>query len=71
MPGKTGIKKNRLVRYENDSEGCALNFEVVSDAIVQVRKAEMSDCEPMLSDPWSDRIHENYKSRKKRFGKKY
>ena len=41
----------------SDSEGTALNYEVVSDAICSVR------CSAPLKSDWKKRIDEDYKKR--------
>ena len=52
-----GIGADRAVNYQCDSEGTALNYEVVSEAISSVR------CSAPLSADWKKRIDEDYKKR--------
>ena len=52
-----GIGVDRAVNYTCDSEGTALNYEVVSDAICSVR------CSAPLKSDWKKRIDEDYKTR--------
>lgn len=52
-----GIGADRAVNYNCDSEGTALNCEVVSDAICSVR------CSAPLKSDWKKRIDEDYKKR--------
>ena len=52
-----GIGADRAVNYNSDSEGTALNYEVVSDAICSVR------CSAPLKSDWKKRIDEDYKKR--------
>ena len=52
-----GIDEDRSVRYNCDSAGTALNYEVISDAVCAVRA-----CRP-LSDTWKKRIDEDYARR--------
>ena len=54
---KFGIGADRAVNYQCDSEGTALNYEVVSEAISSVR------CSAPLSADWKKRIDEDYKKR--------
>lgn len=54
-----GINSDRAVNYNCDSVGTELNYEVVSDAVTQVRM-----CQPLCSD-WSARIDDDYNKRKK------
>ena len=52
-----GIGADCAVNYNCDSEGTALNYEVVSDAICSVR------CSAPLKADWKKRIDEDYKKR--------
>ena len=55
-----GIGADRAVNYNCDSEGTALNYEVVSDAICSVR------CSGPLKADWKKRIDEDYKKRNRK-----
>lgn len=55
-----GIGADRAVNYNSDSEGTALNYEVVSDAICSVR------CSAPLKSDWKKRIDEDYKKRNRK-----
>lgn len=52
--GRFGIREDRAVRYENDEEGVALNFEAVSACLEDVRQ-----CRP-IGARWSAKVSENY-----------
>ena len=52
-----GIAADRTATYLSDTEGTALNYEVISDAVSQVRA-----CAP-LSSNWNDRINADRKKR--------
>lgn len=52
-----GIAADRTVTYKCDPAGTALNYEVLSDAIADVRA-----CRPMAAG-WSDRIKKDVKKR--------
>ena len=52
-----GIDKNRAVSYRSDHEGTRLNYEVISDAVSQLR------CQAALSDEWKERIEEDVRRR--------
>ena len=54
-----GIGEDRAVQYHCDSEGTALNYEVLSDAICAVRSSAP------LGRSWKKRIDEDYKKRGK------
>ncbi len=56
--GNFGIDADRAVNYHCDSEGTALNYEVISEAICSVR------CSRPLEANWKDRIDEDYKKRR-------
>lgn len=58
--GHFGIQKERAVNYHSDSQGTALNYEVVEQAIASVR------CGAPLSDNWKKKIDEDYKKRRKK-----
>ncbi len=67
VAGRFGVSANRAVRYECDSEGTALNFEVMSNIITGARKCKSSvamgnmfEDADMLSD-----IKEDYSKRHK------
>ena len=64
VAGRFGIAEDRAVQYHSDSIGTALNYEVLSDAVCEMR---LSDA-PIGAD-WKGRIEEDYKSRKKLFRK--
>ena len=53
-----GIDADRAVNYHSDSEGTALNYEVLSETICVVR------CSRPLGRDWKKRIDEDYKRRK-------
>ena len=58
--GHFGISKDRAVNYHSDSEGTALNYEVLSDAICSVHA-----CRP-LTAAWKTRIDSDFEKRKRR-----
>lgn len=55
-----GIGADRAVNYVCDSEGTALNYNVISDAVTSVR------CSAKLSNNWKDRIEKDYAERNKK-----
>lgn len=57
--GSIGIKANRAVNYNADSEGTAVVYESVDDVLGLFRRAE-----PVASD-WSEKIDKDYKNRSK------
>ena len=56
-----GIAKNRAQNFHNDSQGVALNFEVLSEATTAFRYA--SKANPCLAENWSGEIQKDYKQR--------
>ena len=56
--GRFGIAPERAVNYHADSEGTRLNYEVVSEAVSQMR------CDMPLAASWKSRIESDYRSRK-------
>lgn len=68
VAGRFGIKANRAVNYECDSEGTKLNYDVLSETVTRMRQtkcaAEMSmalDEEDLLAP-----IRENHRRRNRR-----
>lgn len=58
-----GIDENRAVTYHNDSEGVAMNYKVVSEAVCEMRCADkMSD----IGREWKEDIEKDYSKRIKR-----
>ncbi len=55
--GQLGIGADRAVNYQCDSEGTALNYEALNDAISAVR------CNAALDSSWKKRIDKDYKKR--------
>ncbi|MDD6040702.1 MAG: VWA domain-containing protein [Clostridia bacterium] len=54
-----GISEDRAVTYRSDSEGTRLNYEVVGEAVANMR------CAPnrAMADDWKERIEEDVRSR--------
>ena len=48
--GRFGIKASRAVRYEHDSYGTRLNYEVLSEAVSCAREAESAECMEEMFD---------------------
>lgn len=62
---KIGISRDRSVTYENDSEGVAINFRVVGEAVAKAVQSE--SVESMFDSSWSEEIIEH---RNKSLGRK-
>lgn len=60
VAGRFGISEDRAANYHSDEEGTALNYEVLSEAICQVRMG----CAP-LSAGWKKKIDADFKRRKR------
>ena len=57
---RIGIRMERAVRYHCDSEGTALNYDVMEQAVCAMRKGTG------IRDNWKERIERDFKSRRKR-----
>ena len=64
VASRFGIAKNRAQNYHNDSQGIKLNYESLSETVLNYRAAPPK---ASLSDNWSEKIEKDYK---KRGGKK-
>ena len=65
LQGDSGVAASRAVRYECDSAGTALNFDVMSKMVSCARKC---DCAEDMADFFDDEevlatIREDYKKR--------
>ncbi|MBQ8076271.1 MAG: hypothetical protein IJ237_09860 [Oscillospiraceae bacterium] len=58
--GRFGISADRAANYHSDSVGTALNYEVLADAI-----CEMRVCAAPIDASWKERIDEDYRKRGK------
>lgn len=54
---KFGIEEDRAANYNPDSKGTQLNYDVVSEMIVELRS------ENKVSDNWKEKIDKDYKER--------
>ena len=63
VANRFGVARNRAQNFHNDSEGVALNYRVVSEAVASFRAAPC--CAP-LPDDWSAEIESDYKRRSRR-----
>ena len=55
-----GIDEDRAVRYRNDAEGCALNYETLSETVSTLRS------NVPIGRGWKSKIEKDYESRKAR-----
>lgn len=56
--GRFGISADRAADYHSDHAGTALNYEVLADAV-----CEMRSCAAPIDASWKKRIEEDYKKR--------
>lgn len=64
VAGRFGIAANRAVNYECDSEGTAVNYRVLNEAVCRVRACHSSaDMSMALGDDWKADIETDYKKR--------
>jgi len=62
VANRFGVPCNRAQRFHNDSEGIALNYDVVGQAVTAFRASPKG---AGLSDAWSEDIQEDYLRRSK------
>ncbi len=62
VAGRFGIGADRAVNYECDTVGTALNYQVLSEAVSQVRKTECCAA-AALGEDWKEEIEADYKKR--------
>ena len=60
VAGRFGISEDRAANYHSDEEGTALNYEVLSEAICQVRMGSAP-----LSAGWKKKIDADFERRKR------
>lgn len=63
VAGRFGVDKSRAQSFHNDSEGIALNYEVLSQTVAMFRDAPQG---ANLNDDWSAEIREDFKRREGR-----
>ena len=59
--GRFGISADRAANYNSDHEGTALHYEVLADAV-----SDMRCCDAPIDARWKKRIEEDYKKRGKK-----
>ena len=57
--GRFGITADRAANYHSDRKGTALNYEVLADAVCEMRVSAAP-----ISAKWKKRIDEDYKNRR-------
>ena len=55
-----GISSDRAVRFENDAQGVAVNYHVVSETVSRMRQA---DCPTSIGAEWKEKIEADFKKR--------
>lgn len=60
--GKMGIRAERAVNYKCDSEGTAVNFNVLAKAVANFRSCKMGHADEAL-EAWSEEINADYQNR--------
>ncbi|MCQ2508735.1 MAG: VWA domain-containing protein [Dorea sp.] len=72
VAGRMGIAADRAVNYECDSEGTALNYDVISKTVSRVRAMKAMPAARAFAElneecgNWSDEIEEDYRRRHRR-----
>ena len=59
---KFGISQDRVVTFENDSQGVQLNYHVVGKTLATMRACAPSE---RVGDEWKQEIREDYEKRGK------
>ena len=62
VAGRFGIEAERAVKYECDSEGTAVNYKVLSEAVTRVREAECCASFALTAD-WKEELEADYNRR--------
>lgn len=62
---KIGIARNRSVTYENDSQGIAINFQAVGNAVMKASLVEDYE-EEYFEEDWDEEIVEYRESKRKK-----
>ena len=55
-----GIGADRAVRFENDAQGVAVNYHVVSETLCRMRQA---DCTASVGADWKEEIEADFQKR--------
>ena len=55
-----GISSDRAVRFENDAQGVAVNYHVVSETVCRMRQA---DCPASIGAEWKEEIEADFQKR--------
>ena len=55
-----GIGADRAVRFENDAQGVAVNYHVVSETVCRMRQA---DCQASIGAEWKEQIEADFQKR--------
>ena len=55
-----GISSDRAVRFENDAQGVAVNYHVVSETVSRMRQA---DCPASIGAEWKEEIEADFQKR--------
>ena len=66
VAGRFGIRPNRAVNYESDSQGTQLNYQVLSDTVSAVRRAKSREETDYVVEACTAPIREDYKKRHKK-----
>lgn len=63
VAGRFGIKEDRAVNYNCDSEGTAVNYKALSKAVSRVRHCSVMEMDIALGSDWKEEIEEDYRKR--------
>ena len=63
VAGRFGIKEDRAVNYNCDSEGTAVNYKALSKAVSRVRHCSVTEMDVALGCDWKEEIEADYQKR--------
>lgn len=63
VAGRFGIKEDRAVNYNCDSEGTAVNYKALSKAVSRVRHCSVTEMDVALGCNWKEEIEADYRNR--------
>ena len=63
VAGRFGIKEDRAVNYNCDSDGTAVNYKALSKAVSRVRQCSVAEIDLALGCDWKEEIEEDYRKR--------
>ena len=66
VAGRFGIQPERAANYNCDSQGTAVNYKVLSEAVSRVRQCSVTEMDVALGCGWKEEIEEDFQKRGKK-----